>query len=151
MATLTKKIDFAAIICVNNANPNGDPLNGNRPRTTYDNLGEISDVAIKRKIRNRLQDMNYPIFVQSEDNNVDNYPSLRARAEALLKDVNPSDKRNTRKLLVRPGLMYALLVRCSPLVLRRVKRMKAKKIAVVFRFQFVGLSLFIPRSQLLQS
>ncbi|HAL93251.1 MAG TPA: type I-C CRISPR-associated protein Cas7/Csd2 [Rectinema sp.] len=93
MATLTKKIDFAAIICVNNANPNGDPLNGNRPRTTYDNLGEISDVAIKRKIRNRLQDMNYPIFVQSEDNKVDNYPSLRARAEIVLKDFDPNDKK----------------------------------------------------------
>ena len=93
MATLTKKIDFAAIICVSNANPNGDPLNGNRPRVTYDNLGEISDVAIKRKIRNRLQDMNYPIFVQSEDNKVDNYPSLRARAEAVLKNVDPNDKK----------------------------------------------------------
>jgi len=93
MDILTNKIDFAAIICVNHANPNGDPLNGNRPRITYDNLGEISDVAIKRKIRNRLQDMNYPIFVQSEDNKVDQYPSLRARAEGVLKDVNPNDKK----------------------------------------------------------
>ena len=93
MDILTNKIDFAAIICVNHANPNGDPLNGNRPRITYDNLGEISDVAIKRKIRNRLQDMNYPIFVQSEDNRVDQYPSLRARAEGVLKDVNPNDKK----------------------------------------------------------
>ena len=118
MATLTKKIDFAAIICVNNANPNGDPLNGNRPRTTYDNLGEISDVAIKRKIRNRLQDMNYPIFVQSEDNKVDNYPSLRARAEIVLKDFDPNDKKKYQE--------------------------------VAFRFQFVGLSLFILHSQLLQ-
>jgi CRISPR-associated protein Csd2 len=33
MATLTKKIDFAIIMSVKNANPNGDPLNGNRPRT----------------------------------------------------------------------------------------------------------------------
>ena len=38
------------------ANPNGDPLNGNRPRTTSEGLGEVSDVALKRKIRNRLQD-----------------------------------------------------------------------------------------------
>jgi CRISPR-associated protein Csd2 len=93
MATLSNKIDFAVVVCVNHANPNGDPLNGNRPRTTYDNLGEISDVAIKRKIRNRLQDMKYSIFVQSEDNQVDEYPSLRARAEGVLKGVDPNDKK----------------------------------------------------------
>ena len=57
MKTLTNKIDFAVVMMVNNANPNGDPLNGNRPRETNDGYGEISDVCIKRKIRNRLQDM----------------------------------------------------------------------------------------------
>lgn len=101
MATLSNKIDFAVVVCVNHANPNGDPLNGNRPRTTYDNLGEISDVAIKRKIRNRLQDMKYPIFVQSEDNQVDKYPSLRARAEAVLKGVNPNDKKEYQEAACR--------------------------------------------------
>lgn len=50
METFTNKVDFAVIIMVNNANPNGDPLNGNRPRETYDGYGEISDVCIKRKI-----------------------------------------------------------------------------------------------------
>jgi len=93
MTTLSRKIDFAVIVCVNHANPNGDPLNGNRPRTTYDNLGEISDVAIKRKIRNRLQDLGHAIFVQSDDNRVDNYRSLRERAEAVLKGVDPNDKK----------------------------------------------------------
>lgn len=82
--SLTNKIDFAAILFVKNANPNGDPLNGNRPRTTYDNLGEISDVCLKRKIRNRLQDTGKEIFVQSDDNRKDDYGSLRARAEAAL-------------------------------------------------------------------
>ena len=84
MTTLSKKIDFAVIINVNHANPNGDPLNGNRPRYNYEGIGEISDVAIKRKIRNRLMDEGYEIFVQSDDYKVDNYPSLRARAEGEL-------------------------------------------------------------------
>lgn len=83
--TLSKKIDFAVILCVQNANPNGDPLNGNRPRTTYEGFGEISDVAIKRKIRNRLMEMGHSIFVQSDDNRNDEYGSLRERAEAVLK------------------------------------------------------------------
>ena len=44
MSTLKNKIDFAVILRVKNANPNGDPLNGNRPRTDYEGRGEISDV-----------------------------------------------------------------------------------------------------------
>lgn len=82
MSILQNKIDFEAIIEVNNANPNGDPLNGNMPRTTYDGYGEMSDVCIKRKIRNRLLDMGEKIFVQSDDKKVDNFKSLRERAEA---------------------------------------------------------------------
>lgn len=82
MNTLDHKIDFAVVLSVTKANPNGDPLNGNRPRQNYEGYGEISDVAIKRKIRNRLQDMGESIFVQSNDRKVDEYHSLRERAEA---------------------------------------------------------------------
>ena len=39
MAALENKIDFAVVFASNNANPNGDPLNGNRPRTTSEGLG----------------------------------------------------------------------------------------------------------------
>lgn len=56
MTALQNKIDFVGFISVENANPNGDPLNGNRPRDNVDGFGEISDVCIKRKIRNRLLD-----------------------------------------------------------------------------------------------
>ena len=96
MATLDHKIDFAVVLSVTKANPNGDPLNGNRPRQNYDGHGEISDVALKRKIRNRLQDMGESIFVQSNDRNVDGFSSLRERAEAveelakLMKSKKPS-------------------------------------------------------------
>lgn len=82
MTVLEHKIDFAVVLSVTKANPNGDPLNGNRPRQNYDGHGEISDVAIKRKIRNRLQDMGKPIFVQSNDRKVDEFRSLRERADA---------------------------------------------------------------------
>jgi len=93
MTTLQNKIDFAVIIRVKNANPNGDPLNGNRPRTDYANFGEMSDVALKRKIRDRLlerwveageNDDGNMIFVQSDDRKADEAKSLRARAEAVL-------------------------------------------------------------------
>lgn len=82
MATLSKKIDFIGFISVNRANPNGDPLNGNQPRTDYDGYGEITDVCLKRKIRNRWQDMGEHILVQSNDRSDDDYTSIRERLEA---------------------------------------------------------------------
>jgi CRISPR-associated protein Csd2 len=87
MATLQNKVDFAAIVSVTRANINGDPLNGNRPREDYDGYGIFSDVAVKRKIRNRLQDMGEYIFVQTDGRENDdafgfenNFHNLRDRA-----------------------------------------------------------------------
>lgn len=97
MAVINNKIDFAAIVSVSKANPNGDPLNGNRPRTDYEGRGEISDVCIKRKMRNRLIDDGYPIFVQSDDYKVDKYDSLRSRADGELKGLDLSNKEAYRQ------------------------------------------------------
>lgn len=94
MAVLDHKIDFSVVLSVTKANANGDPLNGNRPRQNYDGYGEISDVALKRKIRNRLLDMGESIFVQSNDRRVDQFSSLRERAEAkeeLIKSLKSKD------------------------------------------------------------
>ncbi len=87
MSTLKNKIDFAALISVNMANANGDPLNGNRPRTDYNGFGEISDVCIKRKLRNRMQDLGHAVFVQSDDRCSDGCGSLSERASAVLKGI----------------------------------------------------------------
>jgi CRISPR-associated protein Csd2 len=86
MPSLQSKIDFAVILNVKNANPNGDPLNGNRPRTDYDGRGEISDVCIKRKIRDRLMEAGHGIFVQSDDRKNDDATSLNDRAKKALGD-----------------------------------------------------------------
>ena len=86
MSILQNKIDFIVLAAVKDANPNGDPLNGNRPRSTYDGFGEISDVCIKRKLRNRLQDEGERIFVQSEDRCDDGFDSLSERAKKTLPD-----------------------------------------------------------------
>lgn len=81
---IQNKIDFAVMLRVKHANPNGDPLNGNRPRTDYNGLGEISDVCLKRKMRDRLLESGKPIFVQSDDRKKDDAKSLRERAENAL-------------------------------------------------------------------
>ncbi len=102
MAKLSKKVDFAIIMSVKNANPNGDPLNGNRPRTDYDGLGEITDVCLKRKIRDRMMERyvelknegkeeGQGVFVQADDRKYDDFKALKARAEAALgKDLGSS-------------------------------------------------------------
>lgn len=93
--SLTNKIDFALIFAVKKANPNGDPLNGNRPRTDYEGYGEVSDVCLKRKLRNRLQDMGEVIFVQSDENRRDEHRSLKDRFdgnEDIKKAENDSQK-----------------------------------------------------------
>ena len=81
MTMLKNKIDFALVFSAKNANPNGDPLNGNRPRADYAGFGEVSDVALKRKMRDRLQEAGQSIFVQSDDRKIDGEVSLRSRAE----------------------------------------------------------------------
>ena len=53
------------------------PLNGNRPRTDYGGFGEITDVCLKRKLRDRLLESGQAIFVQSDDRKVDSETSLR--------------------------------------------------------------------------
>mgnify|MGYP000058203906 CR=1 FL=1 len=96
MLKLSKKIDFVMFITVKKANPNGDPLNGNRPRTDYEGFGEISDVCIKRKIRNRLIDFGEHVFVQSNDKRVDEFNSLKERAKSNV-DLVKADKDGDEK------------------------------------------------------
>lgn len=95
MESLQNKIDFAVVFAVNNANPNGDPLGGNRPRTTAEGLGEVSDVALKRKLRNRLQDAGESIFVQSDERADDGAKSLSDRMNAFMAKL-PKDEQKQK-------------------------------------------------------
>ena len=49
MSKLQGKIDFTLFISVKNANPNGDPLNGNRPRTDIDGYVKFLMYVLKEK------------------------------------------------------------------------------------------------------
>jgi CRISPR-associated protein Csd2 len=53
MTALQNRFDFVFLFDIKNGNPNGDPDNGNMPRTDIDTQkGLVTDVALKRKIRN---------------------------------------------------------------------------------------------------
>ena len=77
------KIDFSLVITAEMCNPNGDPLMFNRPRVDLDGYGEMSSACIKRKIRNRLQDMGCDIFVQQDDRCTDGFRSMKERLESV--------------------------------------------------------------------
>ena len=81
MSAFSKKINFVLIFSVNMANPNGDPLSENIPRTTIDGRGWCTSECIRRKIRNRLQDLGYEIYVKSDDRCDDGCKDLKTRAE----------------------------------------------------------------------
>lgn len=65
----TKRHDFVIIFDITDGNPNGDPDADNMPRQDFQTLhGLVSDVALKRKVRNFVA-INYPekrIFIQSQ-------------------------------------------------------------------------------------
>ena len=88
------KVDFIMTFTVKNANCNGDPLAENRPRVDSNGLGEISDVCLKRKIRNRLQDNRNAIFVQSKERTDDGCTSLQKRYEKYFDEIIKTNKEN---------------------------------------------------------
>lgn len=56
MTPITNRYDFVFLFDIKNGNPNGDPDNGNMPRIDNDTQkGLVTDVAIKRKIRNYVE------------------------------------------------------------------------------------------------
>lgn len=66
---LRNRYEFLLLLDIENGNPNGDPDNGNAPRIDpEDGHGLISDVAIKRRLRNYVQTAGEPIFIQHGTN-----------------------------------------------------------------------------------
>lgn len=61
-------------------------------------MGEVSDVALKRKIRNRLQDAGESVFVQSDDRSDDGAKSLSDRFNTYLKTL-PKDEQKQKNVV----------------------------------------------------
>jgi CRISPR-associated protein Csd2 len=82
---IENRYEFLFLFDCENGNPNGDPDAGNAPRLDPEDMrGLVSDVAIKRRIRNYVQlargnQMPYSIFVEHATNL--NRPIARAHEE----------------------------------------------------------------------
>jgi len=72
MSTITNRYEFIYLFDVSNGNPNGDPDAGNLPRLDPEtNRGLVTDVAMKRKIRNYValekgSEQGYAIYMQEK-------------------------------------------------------------------------------------
>ena len=72
MEAIKNRYDFVVLFDVENGNPNGDPDAGNMPRIDPETgLGIVTDVCLKRKIRNYVQivkedDPVYNIYVSAD-------------------------------------------------------------------------------------
>lgn len=130
---MKNKIDFALIINVKNANPNGDPLNGNRPRTDYNGFGEITDVCLKRKMRDRLQTEGHSIFVQSDEKKTDGMTSLKNRAESDVFGLGKDFKKKTKDDAARMACEKWLDVRAFGQVFAFGKEADAAGVSIAIR------------------
>lgn len=66
---IRNRYEFLLLFDVENGNPNGDPDSGNAPRVDpEDGHGLVSDVAIKRRLRNYVQAAGEQIFIQHGTN-----------------------------------------------------------------------------------
>lgn len=110
MTTLSRRHDFALIFDVTNGNPNGDPDAGNMPRLDPEtNHGLVSDVSLKRKIRNyvelaRTGEAGHHIYVQEgailNEKHRQAYVALRPEDAKAAKDakLNPKDDAEAMRL-----------------------------------------------------
>lgn len=103
MTILSRRHDFVLIFDVTNGNPNGDPDAGNLPRLDPEtNHGLVSDVSLKRKIRNYVElahegQAGHHIYVQEgsilNEKHRQAYVALRPDDAKASKDakLNPKD------------------------------------------------------------
>ena len=80
---IKNRYDFVILFDVENGNPNGDPDADNMPRVDPEtNIGIVTDVCLKRKIRNYVEDVKededgWRIYIK------DQVPLQRSDAEAI--------------------------------------------------------------------
>lgn len=110
MTVLANRYDFVLLFDVSNGNPNGDPDAGNMPRIDPEtNKGLVSDVSLKRKIRNYVEMARdgappHAIYVQEgailNEKHREAYRAIRPDENkvAEAKKLNPHDDEEAVKL-----------------------------------------------------
>ncbi len=116
---LNNRYDFVILFDVENGNPNGDPDAGNSPRMDAETgYGFVTDVCIKRKIRNYVSlvkegDAGYNILIKP-DKSLNEKFTEAYEAEGLekkQKGKKADDEKKQETICVGTILMYVSLAR----------------------------------------
>ncbi len=99
MSTVDKRYDFVLLFDVQDGNPNGDPDAGNLPRIDAETgMGLVTDVCLKRKVRNFAQLSGQDIFIKEKailNNKIDEaYAALNIDLHEVPVDQKDGKKRN---------------------------------------------------------
>jgi CRISPR-associated protein Csd2 len=99
MTTVDKRYDFVLFFDVQDGNPNGDPDAGNLPRIDAETgMGLVTDVCLKRKVRNFAQLSGQDIFIKEKailNNKIDDaYTALNIDLHEAPTDPRDGKKRN---------------------------------------------------------
>lgn len=110
---IKNRYDFVILFDVENGNPNGDPDAGNMPRVDPESgFGLITDVCIKRKIRNYVEtlkedEQGYQIYIKDNvplnrsDNKAFEFLNVNADEIKKLKKDNPELDKQVRDFMCR--------------------------------------------------
>lgn len=111
MPSLSKRYDFVYLFDVANGNPNGDPDAGNLPRLDPEtNLGLVTDVSLKRKIRNYAElarggEPGFGIYVEEgailNEKHREAYKAIRPDPEKVAKEKKLSPKSDEEMIRLR--------------------------------------------------
>lgn len=115
---IKNRYEFVILFDVENGNPNGDPDSGNMPRIDPEtNLGIVTDVCLKRKIRNYVEmakegNSRYGIYIKDgiplneSDNNAFSFAGIEGAAA-----MKPEELKKAVKKLVDGGVDADAMVR----------------------------------------
>lgn len=87
-----KKQQFVMTIECNNCNPNGDPLNDNRPRLSNRGHAQMTPVCLNHKIRVAAEALGQKIYITTND--TDGYNCLDDRAIGVYPEYHKEKKQN---------------------------------------------------------
>ncbi len=103
---IQNRFEIIFLYDVEEGNPNGDPLNENRPRVdeqTGENI--VTDVRLKRTVRDYLDSQDEEIFIKASENDDGTLLSRQEMVEkALDKNIGDSDRKEIRKELLNQFL-----------------------------------------------
>lgn len=150
---VTNRSEIIFLYDLKNANPNGDPLDENKPRIDEESgKNLVTDVRLKRTIRDYLFDFkNEEIFIKEVRDDEGNLQDAKARANDFLGDNEPENIEEAKKLIREAILTNCIDVRMFGATIPVSFKRKDSSITYTGPVQFkMGVSLHSVKLQFIK-